>query len=122
MADRFSETLMDHFLDPRNRRAIPHAHGTGISGQPGDGPFMIIQILIDSDRITDAAFQSHTCGVTVACGSALTELLHGMPVAEACRLTCDDLIRALGDVPPDKRHVPDAAIRTLHAALNEAVV
>jgi NifU-like protein involved in Fe-S cluster formation len=120
MTDRFSEKLMEHFLDPRNRRVIPHAHGTGICGRPGEGPFMVIQILIDKDRISDAAFQSHTCGVTVACGSVLTELLHGMEVDEAQRLTRDDIVLALGNVPPDKLHVPDAAIRALHAALNEA--
>ena len=100
---------------------MEHPDGTGVSGVPGQGPFLVIQIRTDGKMITDAAFQSHTCGVTVACGSILTELLIGRSLTAAPQLTPDDIVTALGSIPIEKQHVPESAIRALQQALKEAL-
>lgn len=121
MSDRFSATLMEHFLQPRNRGRLEDASGIGVSGTPGAGPFFLIRVLISDNRVADARFDSHNCGVTVACGSVLTSLVKGLSVDEARELTPEVLEAALDGVPVDKKHVPILAINTLLQAIVEAV-
>nr|MDQ3805299.1 iron-sulfur cluster assembly scaffold protein [Acidobacteriota bacterium] len=66
-----------------------------------------------------ARFLAYGCAPTLACGSALAELIEGMAVEEAARLARRDVINALGGLPPRKRHAAALAVETLHAALQQ---
>jgi hypothetical protein len=55
---RFSDTLMDHFLAPRNSGALESPDATGHAGAPGRGPFMILYLRMDSGRVVAAKFQT----------------------------------------------------------------
>jgi nitrogen fixation protein NifU and related proteins len=114
---RFSDTLMDHFLAPRNSGALEAADATGHAGAPGRGPFLILYLRLDGGRIVAAKFQTVGCGPTIACGSMLTEMITGRSVAECAQLTTDSLITALDGIPPDKLHSPALAITALRDAL-----
>lgn len=120
MAPRFSESLMEHFMEPNNRGSMAFPDGTGVVGIPGAGPFFVFQVSVQNGRVEDAQFQSHTCGVTVASGSALTELVIGRTAVECEQIEADDIITELDGVPVDKRHVPETAITAMRAALEEA--
>ena len=120
MTERFSETLMDHFLDPRNRGTLERSDGTGVSGVPGQGPFFMIQLGCVDGVIHEARFNSHSCGVTVAAGSVLTELILNRRLVDAVFITPRDIEVALGGVPIDKRYVTESAIATLRQAIAEA--
>ena len=100
-------------MEPQNRGALENASGTGISGVPGGGPFFVFQVRINEDQFVEARFQSHTCGVTVASGSVLTELVIGRSCAECQQLNVDELTTALGGVPVDKQHVTELAVHTM---------
>jgi NifU-like protein involved in Fe-S cluster formation len=114
---RFSDTLMDHFLAPRNSGALDAPDATGHAGVPGRGPFLILYLRMDGSRIVAAKFQTVGCGPTIACGSMLTELITGRTVAECAELTTDSLITAVVGVPADKLHSPALAITALRDAL-----
>lgn len=120
MSSRYSDRVMDHFQNPQHRGSLPEASGTGVWGVPGSGPFFVLQIRLEGNQISAAAFQSHSCGVTVACGSVISTILHGMDLDDAGRLTSEALIEALDGVPVDKRHIPEMVIRTLQQAIHEA--
>jgi nitrogen fixation NifU-like protein len=120
MAERFTEILMEHFLDPRNRGTLDYPNGTGVSGVPGQGPFIVIQLACTHDVISQARFNSHNCGVTVATGSVLTELIQNRRLDYAMQLSSSDIETALGGIPVDKRHVPEGAIAALRQAIAEA--
>lgn len=120
MPQRFSDTILEHFMEPSHRGCLEEADGTGVSGTPGSGPFFVFQVRTTDSIVQTARFQSHTCGVTVASGSVLSEMVIGKPLDWCVRLTCDDLIAALDGVPVDKRHVPELVVRTLRAAIDEA--
>jgi nitrogen fixation NifU-like protein len=107
---RFSDTLMDHFLAPRNSGALEAPDATGHAGVPGHGPFLILYLRMDGSRVVAAKFQTVGCGPTIACGSMLTEMITGRTVAECVELTTESLIQALDGVPPDKLHSPALAI------------
>jgi nitrogen fixation NifU-like protein len=113
----YSETLMDHFSAPRNTGRLDGADRTGRAGAIGSGAFFILYLRVDQGTIREAKFQTHGCGLTIAAGSMLTELIMNHSLAECRGLTVERLIAALDGVPPHKRHGPALAIAALHDAL-----
>ena len=85
-----------------------------------EGPFFVFQVRLEDDLIVAARFQSHTCGVTVASGSVLTDLVTGQSCYDCQQLSPEELADALGGVPDDKRHVTELAVRTMQQAVEEA--
>jgi len=114
---KYSDTLMDHFLSPRNSGPLECPDATGHAGAPGQGPFLILYLRMEGPRVAAAKFQTYGCGPTIACGSMLTEMVTGRSVTECMQLTTDTLIDALGGVPPEKLHSPVLAIAALRDAL-----
>jgi nitrogen fixation protein NifU and related proteins len=114
---KYSETMMDHVLSPRNGGVIEHPDLTGHSGTPGRGAFLILFLRVEEERISAAKYHTLGCGPTIACGSMLSELVLGKSIAECRELTANDLIEALDGVPPDKLHCPALAIGALRDAL-----
>jgi NifU-like protein involved in Fe-S cluster formation len=110
---------MDHVLAPRNTGVIDNPDLTGHAGTPGRGPFLILFLKLDHDRIAAAKYHTYGCGPTIASGSMLTELIVGRTIAERGGLTTEDLIAALDGVPPDKLHGLALAIPALHDALRK---
>jgi NifU-like protein involved in Fe-S cluster formation len=101
---KYSGTLMDHVMAPRNGGVMQDPDLTGHAGAPGRGAFLILFLKLQEERITAAKYHTYGCGPTIAAGSMLTELIVGRTVAECRELTTDDLIEALDGVPPDKRN------------------
>jgi nitrogen fixation NifU-like protein len=116
---KYSETLTDHVMAPRNGGVMEDPDLTGHAGTPERGAFLILFLKLDDDRITAARYHTYGCGPTIAAGSMLTELIVGRTIAECRELTTDDLIAALDGVPPDKLHCPALAIAALHDALGQ---
>ncbi len=120
MGPRYSETIMEHFMEPRNRGRLEHPSGVGLSGTPGQGPYFVFQIVSDGTHVEQASFQCHNCGVTVACGSMLTELVTNKTLQDCRQITAKDLTDALDGVPPDKMHMVSFVLDALKIALSEA--
>ena len=74
---KYSETLTDHVMAPRNGGAIENADLTGHAGAPGRGAFMILYLKIQDERIDAAKYHTIGCGPTIASGSMLTEMIVG---------------------------------------------
>jgi nitrogen fixation NifU-like protein len=117
---RFSDILIEHFHEPRNLRKMDRPDRTGQSAVSGGGTFTIY-LRLNGDQVTEATFEAVGCGVTVACGSMLTELVEGRSIADCKSVTPQQLTEALAGVPPDKRHCPMLAVAALHDALRDAI-
>ena len=114
---KYSETLTEHVMSPRNGGAIENPDLTGHAGAPGRGAFMILYLRIEDERIVAAKYHTVGCGPTIASGSMLTEMIHGKSIAHCRELTVENLIEALDGMPPDKLHCPALAIGALEDAL-----
>jgi len=116
----YSNIFQDHLAHPRNGGELKDADAVAELSNPVCGDRLRLSLRIHDNRITAARFLAYGCPPTLACGSALTELLEGITIDEAARFTRQQLINALGGLPARKSHAAALAIETLHAALQLA--
>lgn len=116
----FSETAIDHAMNPRNVGSIPDADAyASVLGTCGDN--MEIWLRISGDRVIDATFWTDGCGSTIACGSMATELARGKTLREALTISAEVIVRDLGGLPADSLHCAGLASSTLKKALIEYI-
>jgi nitrogen fixation NifU-like protein len=118
----YSDKLMEHFQAPRNNGPMANSDSIGLVGVPGQGPFFLLCLRLQADRVTEAKYQTNGCGATIAAGSVLTEMITGRAISECLAITSERLTEALGGVPPDKLHCPAMAVTALHDALRNHTV
>jgi nitrogen fixation NifU-like protein len=105
---------------PRHAGELPDASAVAERTNPVCGDRLRLSLRLRDNRIEAARFLAYGCAPTLACGSALAEMLIGMTRDEAARLTRAEIIRAVGGLPARKGHAAALAIETLRAALEAA--
>ena len=113
----YSDTFRDHIAHPRNAGELADATATAEETNPVCGDRLRLSLRIRDGRIQAARFLAYGCPPTLACGSALAELIQDMTVEAARALTRDQIVKAVGGLPTRKHHAAALAIETLHAAL-----
>jgi nitrogen fixation NifU-like protein len=113
----YSEAVKDHLAHPRNAGELADADASAELTNPACGDRLRLALRIRDGRITAARFLAYGCPPTLACGSALTEMLEGITPDEAARITRQQLTKVLDGLPARKSHAAALAIETLHAAL-----
>jgi len=113
----YSPIVAHHFTNPRNVGKPASYTAEGVAGDPGGGPFMIVYLDVDGDRIRDAAFETYGCGVAMGCGSLVTELVKGRTLDVARKIDATALRTLLGGLPLGKEHCADLAAAALATAL-----
>ena len=113
----YTEKVMDHFMNPRNVGEIENASGVGTVGNAKCGDIMRIFLQIEDGIITDVKFKTFGCGAAIATSSMATELIIGLTVQEALKLTNKAVMEALDGLPPVKVHCSLLAEEAVHAAL-----
>ncbi len=114
----YSETVIDHSLDPRNVGDIENADGFAkVTGPCGDT--MQMWLKIKNGTISDASFLTDGCGTTIAAGSLVTEMAKGKSVNQAQRISQQDVLYALGGLPEESEHCALLAADTLKTAVRD---
>jgi nitrogen fixation NifU-like protein len=114
---KYSETVIDHFTNPRNVGVVQEADGVGKVGNPVCGDMMEMSIKIADDIITDVKFRTFGCGAAIATSSMATELIKGKTIDSALQLTNRAIAEALDGLPPVKMHCSVLAADALKMAL-----
>jgi NifU-like protein involved in Fe-S cluster formation len=113
----YSQTFKDHLANPRNAGLLPDADADAEQVNPVCGDRLRLTLRVREGRIEAARFLAYGCPPTLACGSALTEIIEGLSVEEAARITRGRILEAVGGLPSRKQHAAALAIETLREAL-----
>ena len=101
----YTKTVKDHFINPRNVGVIEDADGVGEVGSLACGDALTLYFKLDENKkIKDVKFQTFGCASAIASSSALTEIIKGLSLEEAEKITNDDIAEFLGGLPKQKMH------------------
>ena len=114
----YSETAIDHAMNPRNVGDMEEADGLAkVTGSCGDTIEMWLRV--KDGTIADVTFMTDGCGTSIASGSMVTEMVRGKSVSEARRISQQDVLSALGGLPEESEHCALLAADTLKEALKD---
>jgi NifU-like protein len=123
----YSDTVKDHFFNPRNFLQDHEdfkADGTGIVGSPACGDVMLFAVTIDraTKRISACRWRTFGCASAIASTSMLSCMAledGGMTLARAKRVKPEEIIERLGGLPDRKYHCSVLGHQALAKAVEE---
>ncbi|HQE95457.1 MAG TPA: iron-sulfur cluster assembly scaffold protein [Candidatus Marinimicrobia bacterium] len=120
----YSEIVKDHFMNPRNILRDDEnfvADGVGITGNIKCGDEMQFLIQVDKQKgvITDCRWRTYGCASAIASTSVLSEMVKGMKLEDAYRITPKDVVKNLGSLPEHKIHCSVLGDKALRAAIDD---
>jgi len=114
----YSDKVMEHFLHPKNVGEVENPDGSAEVGNITCGDALKFTFKLDKDgRIVEAKFKTFGCASAIASSSALTELVKGMTLEEAGKVTNKDIVKVLGELPEEKIHCSVMGMEALQAAI-----
>ena len=113
----YSAQLLDHFQNPRNPGDVANSDAVAQIENPACGDVLRLSLKMNSGRIAEIRFKAKGCVPSMACASALTELVAGKTRDESLSLQRETLIAAVGGLPQASTHAAQLALDTLSAAL-----
>ena len=113
----YTDTVMDHFMHPRNVGEIPDADGVGQVGNAKCGDIMKMYLKIKDGVIEDVKFETFGCGSAIASSSMATEMIKGKTIDEALAVTNRQVVEALGGLPAHKLHCSVLAEESIKSAI-----
>jgi len=115
----YSPQVLEHFEHPRNSGVVASPDASVQVENPACGDMLKLTARCSEGRITELRFQAKGCVPAIASGSALTELIAGKTLETAAELKREDLLRALGGLPPASRHASYLAIDALASLVRD---
>jgi NifU-like protein len=121
----YSDKVLELFYNPKNQGVIEDLQEEGMQVVTGDvgsitcGDALRLHLKIDvaADQIVDASFQTFGCTSAIASSSALTELLKGLTLDAALKITNREIAAYLGGLPEAKMHCSVMGQEALEAAI-----
>ena len=115
----YNERVMEAFKNPQNVGEIEDYSGLGKVGNASCGDIMQITLKIENDVIVDAKFKTFGCAAAIATSSTATQMVIGMTVDEALKLTNKAVVEKLEGLPPQKIHCSVLAEEAIKAAIED---
>lgn len=116
----YSEKVMKLFEHPKNTGEIRGASGIGTVGNAACGDIMKIYLKVDENEvITDAKFKTFGCAAAIVSSDVAIDLIKGKTVDEALKVTNQDVLNVLGEMPSNKIHCSVLAQEAIAEAVKD---
>jgi NifU-like protein len=114
----YTDKVKEHFFNPHNVGEIEKPDGTGEVGSLACGDALKLTFKLDENgKIKDAKFKTFGCASAIATSSVLTDMIKGLTIDEAARITNKDIANYLGGLPEQKMHCSVMGREALEAAI-----
>ena len=114
----YTQAVHDHFLHPHNAGPLKDANAVGEVGSLACGDALKLYLKISKDGVIEkAGFETYGCASAIASSSVLTDIVIGMSVDEALKVTNKDIVERLGGLPREKMHCSVMGQEALEAAV-----
>lgn len=115
----YNETVLEHYKNPRNAGVLDDADAVGKAENSACGDILHLYLQIRDRRVQAARFQTFGCAAAIAAGSRLTEIITGLSLDALSQVRRQDVVDALGGLPPMKEHCSVLAEDAIRAALKD---
>jgi len=100
----YSAELLDHFANPRNAGELAAPTYRVSCENPVCGDQLRVTVICSDERIAEVRFLARGCTASIACSSALTELLSGKRLSELSGIRAAQVEAAVGGLIPESKH------------------
>lgn len=113
----YSETILEHFANPRNAGELPDANARAKVSNPVCGDVLELAITVSHQRVQRARFRAKGCVPLMACSSILTEMIEGLTLQEAASISTARFLEKTGALPQASSHAAEMAIQAVRQVL-----
>ena len=92
----YSETVLEHFKNPHNAGRMNNPSIEYNVKNPISGDSLHLFLLIENEKIMQASFLTSGGPASIATASIATDLITGMTLSEAAKITRYDLVEKAG--------------------------
>ncbi|MBQ7953658.1 MAG: iron-sulfur cluster assembly scaffold protein [Clostridia bacterium] len=114
---KYTEKVMEHFLNPQNARSMDDFDGKGYYGSVECGDYIEVFIKVNDNVLTDVSYMVYGCTASVATSSMMSILAKGKTIEQALEITEDDVEKSLDGLPEEKRHCSNLGVGALKNAI-----
>ena len=119
MTMQYSKELLKHFRNPKFVKDIKNPDGVGEVGNIRCGDIMRLKIIVKGNKISDIGFQTFGCPAAVASSDVVCKLAKGKTLNKAEKITKDDIVKELREMPLTKIHCSVLGIEALKKAIED---
>ena len=116
----YNPKVLELFRNPKNLGKMEDATVTAVAGNPMCGDMITFYLKInDQEVIEKASFESYGCAANIATSSILTEMIKGMTLENAWKVSWKEITEQVGGLPSVKFHCGILASGALKRAIRK---
>jgi nitrogen fixation NifU-like protein len=116
----YNPKVLELFRNPKNLGKMDDATVSAVAGNPACGDMITFYLKINDEEVIErASFESYGCAANIATSSIVTEMIKGMSLKDAWKISWKRVTEAVGGLPSVKFHCGVLAVGALKRAIRK---